>query len=344
LNKKTGLTLGKFAPFHKGHELVIKTALKEVDELYIILYTSDLTTTPLQVRARWIKTLYPSVNIIMGFNAPQDEGNSKEVKKIQENYVLEQLENIKISHFYSSEFYGEHVSKALNAVDRRVDEARKMVPISGTAIRANSFANRQYLSDIVYKDLITKICFMGAPSTGKSTLTKVLADKYNTQFMPEYGAEYWLNHNENRRLNINQFENIPIEHNKREDILVQKANKYLFCDTCPITTYVFAIDYTGKAGQVLTKLADNSYKRYDLFFLCDTDIPYADTWDRSGFKKSLSMQDQIIDDLNERKIPYIQVSGTIEERVKKVESILNRYVKYSNLFELAFFDGKQVQI
>ena len=26
---KRGFTIGKFAPFHKGHEYVIKTALKE---------------------------------------------------------------------------------------------------------------------------------------------------------------------------------------------------------------------------------------------------------------------------------------------------------------------------
>ena len=28
--KKRGLTLGKFAPFHKGHEYLIETALEEV--------------------------------------------------------------------------------------------------------------------------------------------------------------------------------------------------------------------------------------------------------------------------------------------------------------------------
>ena len=28
---KTGFTIGKFAPFHKGHEFLIESALKEVD-------------------------------------------------------------------------------------------------------------------------------------------------------------------------------------------------------------------------------------------------------------------------------------------------------------------------
>ncbi len=32
-----GLTLGKFAPLHRGHQLLIDTALAEVDELVITI-------------------------------------------------------------------------------------------------------------------------------------------------------------------------------------------------------------------------------------------------------------------------------------------------------------------
>nr|WP_240695890.1 ATP-binding protein [Candidatus Chloroploca sp. Khr17] len=67
----------------------------------------------------------------------------------------------------------------------------------------------------------------------------------------------------------------------------------VFCDTNPMTTYVFAKDYHGTAGPVLTRLAKEAEKRYDVFFLCDTDIPYADTWDRSGDQKRKWFQDQI---------------------------------------------------
>ncbi|WP_144530121.1 adenylyltransferase/cytidyltransferase family protein, partial [Peribacillus simplex] len=36
--KKLGLTLGKFAPLHKGHQFMIETALQEVDELIVVIY------------------------------------------------------------------------------------------------------------------------------------------------------------------------------------------------------------------------------------------------------------------------------------------------------------------
>lgn len=334
MSKIVGLTLGKFAPFHKGHQLLIETALAEVDELYVMVYHSVLTNVPLQVRAGWIQKLYPSVQIIEAWDGPEGYGDTPEIKREQEDYILKRLNGQTITHFYSSEFYGEHVSQALGAVDRRVDEARSAVPVSGTMLRERAFELREYLSDVVYRDLITKVCFLGAPSTGKSTISAALAKKYETQFMPEYGAEYWLKNHQDRRITLEQFEEIAPEHLRREDELLLKSKKYLFCDTCPITTYVFAKDYHGCAGQELIRLAWAAEKQYDLFFLCDTDIPYANTWDRSGDQKRKWFQKQIIGDLNERRIPFILLSGDSVTRINMVERVLSKFEKFGNVCDV----------
>jgi NadR type nicotinamide-nucleotide adenylyltransferase len=208
------------------------------------------------------------------------------------------------------------------------------VPISGTALRKDYYAGRQYLAPVVYADLITKVCFMGAPSTGKTTLASAMAELHETLWMPEYGAEYWLKHHVDRRITLKQFEEIAPEHNTREDKLTLQSRKYLFCDTSPITTYVFAKDYHGIAGPVLTRLAREAEKRYDLFFLCDTDIPYADTWDRSGNQKRKWFQEQIVGDLAERRLPFFRVSGTLEERVSQVNEVLRRHRKFGNVLDI----------
>jgi len=331
---RRGLTLGKFAPFHQGHQMLIETALAEVDELVVMVYATDLIDVPLQVRAGWIRELYPTVRIIEAWDGPDGYGDSPEICREQENYILEKLNGLRITHFYSSEFYGDHVSKALGAADRRVDEARTTIPISGTALRADSFAGKQYLAPVVYADLITKACFLGAPSTGKTTLARALAERYNTAWMPEYGAEYWLEHHVERRITLEQFEEIAPEHNRREDALTLQARKYLFCDTSPITTYVFAKDYHGTSGPDLTRLAMEAEKRYDLFFLCDTDIPYDDTWDRSGDPKRRWFQDQIIGDLAERKVPFFRISGSLDERIVQVSEILRQHRKFGNVLDI----------
>ena len=329
-----GLTLGKFAPFHRGHQLLVETALAEVDELVVMVYPTGVTPIPLQVRARWIQTLYPSVQIIEAWDGPEGYGDTPEIRAEQETYILTKLKGLPITHFYSSEFYGEHVSQALGAVDRRVDPARQAVPISGTALRADYFAGRAFIDPRVYADLITKVCFMGAPSTGKTTLVKALAAHYNTAWMPEYGGAYWLEHQVDRRITLEQFEEIAPEHHRREDALLQESRTYLFCDTTPITTYGFAKDYHGCAGPILTKFAQEAEKQYDLFFLCDTDIPYADTWDRSGDQKRQWFQQQIVGDLLQRRIPFFTLRGTVAERITQVVAILAQHQKFGNVLDI----------
>lgn len=331
---RRGLTLGKFAPFHRGHQMLVETALAEVDELVVIVYATDLIDVPLQVRAGWIREIYPTIRIIEAWDGPNGYGDTPEICREQESYILKKLNGLHITHFYSSEFYGDHVSRALGAVDRRIDEARTAVPISGTALREDYFAGRQYLAPVVYADLITKVCFMGAPSTGKTTLARTMAERHHTVWMPEYGAEYWLEHHVDRRITLEQFEEIAPEHNSREDALTLQSRKYLFCDTNAITTYVFAKDYHGVAGPVLRRLAMEAEKRYDLFFLCDTDIPYADTWDRSGDQKRKWFQDQIVGDLAERRVPFFRVSGTLEQRAAQVNEVLRQYRKFGNVLDI----------
>ncbi len=329
-DKKVGLTLGKFAPLHRGHQYLIETALAEMDELVLIIYAADETEVPLSVRSRWLRQLYPQVKVLEAWDGPQCIGDTPEIRARQENYILGQLRGQRITHFYSSEFYGEHMSRALGAVNRQVDPARVRFPISGTQVRRDTYACRAYLDPLVYRALIARVVFLGAPGTGKSTIAEALARRYATVHMPEYGREYWEAHQQDRRLSPEQLVEIARGHIVREDRLAAEANRYLFVDTNAITTYMFALDYHGFALPELEELALRAAARYDLVFLCGADIPYADTWDRSGDVKRLVFQKRIVADLKERRIPYIDLEGTVEERVGVVGSVLERFRKYES--------------
>ncbi|MFC1851652.1 AAA family ATPase [candidate division CSSED10-310 bacterium] len=333
--KKRGLTVGKFAPLHKGHQFLIETALAEMDEVIVIIYDCAQTTAvPLTVRSQWLKNIYPQVRVIEAWQGPTEVGHSPEIKKKHEDYIINSLGLKNITHFYCSEFYGEHMSLALGAENRLVDRERSVVPVSGTAIRADPAQFRQYLHPVVYRDLITNVVFLGAPSTGKTTITSELAREYNTVCMLEYGREYWEKHHSQRRLSPEQLVKVAEGHLAREEQLLYQANRYLFTDTNALTTYMFALYYHGSAHQRLSELALQSASRYDLVFVCDTDIPYDDTWDRSGNVNRQTFQKQIISDLLIRKIPFFMLRGPLKKRIELVKKILTKYKKYENLLEL----------
>ena len=331
MSSTRGLTLGKYAPLHKGHQFVIETALREMDEVVAIVYDCpDTTDVPLTVRANWIRDLYPTVQVVKAWDGPREVGHTDEIKRKHEDYVINQLKLTGITHFYSSEFYGDHMSGALGAVNRLVDPSRTVVPVSATEIRANPFSFRSYLHPRVYRDLITNVVFLGAPSTGKSTIAERLAHEYQTVWMPEYGREYWDEHQVDRRLSLSQLDEIAETHLQREDELLFQANRFLFTDTNALTTLNFARYYHNTTTTRLEDLAMRASARYDLVFVCDVDIPYDDTWDRSGDTNRLVFQKQIVADLLERKIPFFTLRGDLETRMEYVKTILDRYRKFTN--------------
>lgn len=328
---KIGLTLGKYAPLHKGHQLVIETALQEMDHLYVMVYDCpEVTGIPTPVRAGWVRRLYPQVTVVECYDCSATTGYTPEIMRMQENYILGHMRDKNITHFYSSEPYGEHVSIALQAVNRSVDIDRRLVPVSGTRIRENPYTARHYLHSLVYRDHIINAVFLGAPSTGKSTLVEHLASRFNTVFMPEFGKEYWEQNQVNRRLSLEQLVEIAEGHLEREEKMLQQANNYLFTDTNAMTTRIFSHHYHGTALQKLEEMAALNQKRYDLFFLCDTDIPYDDTWDRSGEMNRDFLQNEIIKDLQARHVPFITLSGDVATRTDRVQNALQAFDKFAS--------------
>ena len=168
------------------------------------------------------------------------------------------------------------------------------------------------------QNVIDKIVFLGAPSTGKSTLCEALAQRLDTQWVEEYGREYWLTHQVDRRLTPEQLLHIAQTQNEWEDQQAQSANKVLLCDTNAFTTWHFALHYHNDALPELQRLAQQSWGRYALVVLCDDDIPYDDTPERSGDANRAEFQAFLRHYLAQHKIPHIVASGSVEARIETV--------------------------
>ena len=152
-SKNIGFTIGKFAPLHKGHQLVIETAIQEMDEVYVVIYDTDVIKINLKKRASWIKELYPSVHILYAYNSPKIYGLDEKSVKIQMEYLNNIIDGIPVTCFYSSEPYGEKVARYLNIENRVVDIEKKIFPISASKIRNNFSLNKKFIEDFINKDL-----------------------------------------------------------------------------------------------------------------------------------------------------------------------------------------------
>lgn len=152
--KKVGFTIGKFAPFHKGHEYLIQTALKESDELYVIIYDTDVTDISIEKRAKWITDRFSDVKIIYAYDSPKQYGLDDESVKIQMEYLTKKIDGIPVNCFFSSEPYGEKVAQYLNIENRIVDMSRQQVPINAGLIRNDIEKHKMFLDEKIYKEII----------------------------------------------------------------------------------------------------------------------------------------------------------------------------------------------
>lgn len=302
---------------------MIETALAQVDGLIVIIYACDeLPLVSLAERVGWLQKLYPHLEVLPAPDGPKETGYTPDIMRTQEDYILKILAGRKITHFFSSEPYGEHVSLALGAQDMRVDMPRQIVPISATHIRQDWTLAQQYLHPLVYQSLVQKVVLLGAPCAGKTTLAAALAQALNTEWAAEYGRTYWEQHQQDRRLQPEELLLIAQTHIQLEDAAALEAQRYLICDTNAFTTWHFAHYYHGSALPELTQLAEQCWQRYAQVWVCDIDFPYADTWDRSGEVNQREFQAFILQYLQDKQIPYRLVSGTVEERVRTILSQL----------------------
>lgn len=319
---RVGLVLGKFAPFHRGHEHLLRHALAHCERVHALVYDAPETELPTQVRADWIRALYPSVNVIEGIGAPTASGRALRVQRLQEAYIHSVLPE-PVTHFFSSEWYGAHVSAALSAEDVRVDEARSAVPARGRDIRRDPGAHRALVDPIVFFDLVNRVVLLGAESTGKSSLVAALAEHCGTAFMEEHGRAYWLEHRDaDGLLTPTQLVELAEQHRAGEVAAAQRAERMLFIDTDARVTRRYALHYHGASTPRLDVLADDCRTRYDLAVLCGDEIPYDEDGTRSGTHWRAEVQTALRRELDESGVPWIEARGPIDARVEKVMSLI----------------------
>ena len=157
-----------------------------------------------------------------------------------------------------------------------------------------------------------RIVITGAESTGKSTLAQELSGYYGEPWTEEFVRHYVDELNGD----LQQHDLEPIAEGQLalEDSALEQAQRLVIHDTNILSSIIYANYYFDT---VLEWVNDSFLEReYSLYLLCLPDIPWeADEGQRESPEARDKLHELFKDSLDILQIPYVEISGTEEERL-----------------------------
>lgn len=183
-------------------------------------------------------------------------------------------------------------------------------------------------------ETIKKVVVIGPESTGKSTLCQKLAEHYNTSWVPEYARAYLegngTEYSYDDLLTIAKGQikleeaiscQLPMAIGKAIRPLAtshsQLMPRFLFIDTDLYVIKVWAEFVFNKCHNwILNRIVE---REYDLYLLCDVDLPWVeDALREYPDKKTRKILFSIYKDtMIHQATPWCIISGNYEERIEK---------------------------
>ncbi|MGB8193917.1 MAG: ATP-binding protein [Chitinophagaceae bacterium] len=181
--------------------------------------------------------------------------------------------------------------------------------------------------------MIKKVAVIGPESTGKSTLCRQLASHYQTQWVPEYAREYLTirgsAYTYDSLLEIAKGQ--LASEDQYSSTLARTASHsprtthpgLLFIDTEMYVMKVWSEFVFGKCHQwIIDKIVE---RKYDLYLLCNVDLPWAPDVLREYPDPGPRMQLFRIyhDIMINQSTPWTVISGDYDERLQSAIDAIN---------------------
>ncbi len=171
---------------------------------------------------------------------------------------------------------------------------------------------------------IRKVAVTGPESTGKSRLCRDLAQHYKGLFVPEHARAYIdqlsAPYKQDDILEIARGQ-LAIEKKIVEQAEKMRAKPIVFCDTELIVTKVWSLHKYGSCDPwILNQIMAN---HYDLYLLCDVDLP----WEPDSQREHPELRSFFFDwyrrELENYNFPFYVVRGNGTDRLNNAV----RYIK-----------------
>ncbi len=159
-----------------------------------------------------------------------------------------------------------------------------------------------------------RIAVTGPESTGKTTLAKQLAERFNGKYIPEFAREYVENLSEHYT-----YEDVVFIAKKQVEQYLEtneSSEKFFIFDTWLIITKVWFSWVFGKVPDLIDDRILNC--PIDLFLLCCPDLPWeADVVRENGGENRIKLYEQYQLELKHYNFNFVEISGTGDERLNQ---------------------------
>lgn len=348
------LVIGKFYPPHQGHHLLVETAAAVCGQVSVVVMASIRESIALPRRVAWMTQAHSERTNVRVIGIMDDVPIDYADPQIWSQHVdlmrqaLRSIDAPPVTHVFTSEAYGEEMGRRFGARSVCLDQSRALVPVSATRVRRDIPGNWHYLSSAVRSGLAARIVVVGAESTGTTTLSWDLAQRWrrldgahaDTKWVAEFGRDYTVTklaretasaqmHGvrpptmSDLRWESDEFDLIARRQQRNEDEAAAIGGPVLFCDTDAVATAVWHQRYTGAWRDDIADLRRDCPATVYLVTHHEG-VPFEQDGFRDGEHCRAWMTGRFLEVLQERRLPYLVLTGSRQERTDRAIEYVER--------------------
>lgn len=342
-----GIYFGHFYPPHRGHLQAIFSAGAQCRHLFVIISNdknrniadskaSGIPVISGALRLRWLcqeLSDFDYISVLL-----MDETDIPSYPEGFTEWINLLLNTVKTTKIYKQKplpftfFVGDSIyTEALKDYGKVqvYDIANSWYPIRSSIIRRNPFTYWDYILGSARPFFAIRVLITGTESTGKTSLTKILAKLYHTSWSYEVGRYYtseFMGGNEDIYTDEDFMRLAHLQYEQDQQAL-HNANRVCFFDTDAVVNQYYSELYLNHNVPYIENFAKAD--RYDLVLMLKPDVGWVDDGMRlnGDTEKRWLLHEHLKQMYLNRGFTLTEIGGDYKERMDTAIKTVNDFMR-----------------